>query len=69
MWCYWIYWEVGESPPRNGFPNPPYKKRIDTYGGEEFGVLIQAVLELSDRVCEELNLAPETSRHGSLRRH
>ena len=34
-----------------------YQKWIDTYGGEEFGALVAAVLDLTDRVCEDLNLA------------
>ncbi|HVF00752.1 MAG TPA: thiaminase II, partial [Rubrobacteraceae bacterium] len=29
----------------------------DTYGGEEFSALVEAVLDLTDRVCEDLNPA------------
>jgi thiaminase/transcriptional activator TenA len=53
--CYWIYWEVGKALLERGSPNPRYQKWIDTYGGEEFGSLVEAVLGLTDRVCEELN--------------
>jgi thiaminase (transcriptional activator TenA) len=52
--CYWIYWEVGKALLERGSPNPMYKKWIDAYGGEEFGTLVEAVLDLTDRVCEEL---------------
>jgi thiaminase/transcriptional activator TenA len=52
--CYWIYWEVGKTLLERGSPNPMYQKWIDTYGGEEFGTLVEAVLDLTDRVCEEL---------------
>jgi thiaminase/transcriptional activator TenA len=53
--CYWIYWEVGKALLERGSPNPMYQKWIDTYGGEEFGTLVEAVLDLTDRVCEDLN--------------
>ncbi len=53
--CYWIYWEVGKALLEHGSPNHMYQKWIDTYGGEEFGTLVEAVLDLTDRVCEGLN--------------
>jgi thiaminase (transcriptional activator TenA) len=53
--CYWIYWEVGKALLGRGSPNALYKRWIDTYGGEEFGALVEAVLDLTDRVCEDLN--------------
>jgi thiaminase/transcriptional activator TenA len=53
--CYWIYWEVGKALLERGSPNALYKRWIDTYGGEEFGTLVEAVLDLTDRVCEDLN--------------
>ena len=55
--CYWIYWEVGKALLGRGSPNPRYQKWIDTYGGEDFGVLVEAVLDLADEVCEDLNPA------------
>jgi thiaminase (transcriptional activator TenA) len=53
--CYWIYWEVGKALLEHGSPNPMYQKWIDTYGGEEFGALVEAVLDLTDEVCKDLN--------------
>jgi thiaminase (transcriptional activator TenA) len=53
--CYWIYWEVGKALLEHGSPDPMYQKWIDTYGGEEFGTLVEAILDLTDRVCEDLN--------------
>ena len=53
--CYWIYWEVGKALLSHGSPDALYKRWIDTYGGEEFGALVEAVLDLTDRVCEDLN--------------
>jgi thiaminase (transcriptional activator TenA) len=55
--CYWIYWEVGKALLNKCSPNPRYQKWIDTYGGEEFGTLVEAVLDLTDKVCEGLNPA------------
>jgi thiaminase/transcriptional activator TenA len=55
--CYWIYWEVGKALLERGSPNPLYQRWIDTYGGEEFGTLVEAVLDLTDKVCEGLNAA------------
>lgn len=53
--CYWIYREVGKALLERGSPNPLYEKWIDTYGGEEFGALVEAVLDLTDKVCKGLN--------------
>jgi thiaminase/transcriptional activator TenA len=55
--CYWIYAEVGKALLKRGSPNPRYRKWIKTYGGEEFGALVEAVLDLTNRVCEDLNPA------------
>lgn len=53
--CYWIYREIGKALLERGSPNPRYRKWIDTYAGEEFGARVEAVLDLTDRVCEDLN--------------
>jgi thiaminase (transcriptional activator TenA) len=58
--CYWIYWEVGKALLERGSPNPMYQKWIDTYGSEEFGALVEAVLDLTDKVCEDLNPTQKT---------
>lgn len=53
--CYWIYREVGKTLLEHGSPKPIYGKWIDTYAGDEFGALVDAVLDLTDRVCEDLD--------------
>ena len=53
--CYWIYREVGKALLEEGSPSPRYRKWIDTYSGEEFDELVEAVLDLTDTVCEGLN--------------
>ncbi len=58
--CYWIYREIGKALIERGSPNPRYQKWIDTYGGEEFGSLVEAVLDLTDGACKDLNLSQKT---------
>jgi thiaminase/transcriptional activator TenA len=48
--CYWIYAEVGAHLLARGSPDPLYQRWIDTYGGEEFAAVVQAVRDLTDRV-------------------
>lgn len=52
--CYWIYAEVGADLLRRGSPDPLYRRWIDTYGGEEFAAVVQAVRDLADRVGADL---------------
>ncbi|MDQ4107002.1 MAG: thiaminase II [Actinomycetota bacterium] len=52
--CYWIYAEVGKALLERGSPNPMYRRWIETYGGEEFNTLVEAVLSVTDRACEDL---------------
>jgi thiaminase/transcriptional activator TenA len=48
--CYWIYWEVGKHLLERGSPDPRYQRWIDTYGGAEFGAVVQEVLDATDRL-------------------
>ena len=52
--CYWIYAEVGAHLLERGSPDPLYRRWIDTYGGEEFGAVVKAVRDLTDRVGADL---------------
>ena len=52
--CYWIYWEVGKTLLARGSPDPLYKRWIETYGGEDFSHVVQAVLRLTDDLGERL---------------
>jgi thiaminase (transcriptional activator TenA) len=49
--CYWIYWEVGKELLRLGSPDPRYQRWISTYGGEDFGAVVQEVLDVTDEVA------------------
>lgn len=52
--CYWIYARVGEKLLAQSSPNPLYQRWIDTYGGAEFQAVVSAVLDVVDRLGEQL---------------
>jgi thiaminase/transcriptional activator TenA len=52
--CYWIYQRVGQALMERGSPDPRYQAWIDTYGGPEFGAVVDGVLELAERVGADL---------------
>ncbi|MDN5698259.1 MAG: thiaminase II [Rubrobacter sp.] len=53
--CYWIYREVGSELSKVSSPVPRYDRWIQTYAGEDFGRLVEAVLDLTDNVGERLS--------------
>ncbi len=57
--CYWIYWEVGKALLEEGSPDPLYTRWIQTYGGEDYGRVVEAVLRLTDEVSADLRPADE----------
>ncbi len=57
--CYWIYAEVGTALSARSSPDPAYARWIATYGGEEFGKIVAAVLALVDRVGSSVGPAEE----------
>ncbi len=63
--CYWIYERVGKALLKRGSSTPRYQKWIETYGGEEFGALVEAVLDLTDRVCKDLNSSQQARVTGA----
>jgi len=63
--CYWIYAEVGAALLRQGSPQPLFARWIDTYGGEEFGAIVAAVLDCVDRVGESVG----TAQAAAMREH
>jgi thiaminase/transcriptional activator TenA len=62
--CYWIYWEVGKALIQQGSPEPPYRRWIETYGGDEFAEIVRAVLGLTDRVGQNLAADEESKVIG-----
>ncbi len=63
--CYWIYWEVGKALERAGSPEPLYARWIGTYASQEFGGLVRAVLDATDRIAAGLTPA----QRDAMRRH
>ena len=63
--CYWIYWEVGKSLTRTGSPNPLYARWIGTYGSEEFGTIVNAVLGATNQIAMQVGDAGREA----MRRH
>ena len=52
--CYWIYGEVGKELEKRGSPKELFRRWIQTYASEEFGAIVQQVLEVMDKVALEL---------------
>ena len=52
--CYWIYWEVGKALERTGSPDPLYSRWIGTYASQEFGGVVEAVLDCTNAIAREL---------------
>lgn len=52
--CFWIYKKVGDYIYQNQtVHNNPYQKWIDTYAGEEFGILVERAISICDKVAEQ----------------
>ncbi len=65
--CYWIYWEVGKQLTKAGSPNPLYARWIRTYGADEFGTIVNGVLEATDEVAARLGTAERARMLGHFR--
>jgi thiaminase (transcriptional activator TenA) len=63
--CYWIYWEVGKTLEGAGSPDALYARWIGTYASGEFGDVVRAVLEATDRVAQRRN----AHERDAMRRH
>jgi thiaminase/transcriptional activator TenA len=65
--CYWIYWEVGKELVHRGSPDPRYQRWIDMYGSEEYGSVVQKVLDITDLLGAELSAPQRTRVHQHFR--
>ncbi|MBI2219200.1 MAG: thiaminase II [Candidatus Rokubacteria bacterium] len=63
--CYWIYWEVGKALETKGSPDALYGRWIGTYASDEFGSVVQAVLDATDAAASGLG----ASERAAMRRH
>jgi thiaminase/transcriptional activator TenA len=64
---YWIYWEVGKELRRRGSPDPRFRKWIDTYGGEDFGIYVREVLDVTNRLAADLSADERGRMHWHFR--
>ena len=55
--CYWIYARVGAELLARGSVDPLYARWIQTYGGDAFQAVVDAVLAVTDRVGAGLSEA------------
>jgi len=55
--CFWIYREVGSHIYQNSLQSSPshnsYQKWIDTYAGEEFGIVVDKAIAITDQVAAQ----------------
>ncbi len=65
--CFWIYWEVGKELLHRGSPDPRYQRWIEEYGSGEYGSVVQAVLDVTDRLGRELSAAERLRMHQHFR--
>ncbi|GAB2689615.1 thiaminase II [Kitasatospora kifunensis] len=61
--CYWVYAKVGEQLLARSSPDPLYAKWIAVYGDESFQSVVRRVLELTDRLGEQLGAAERRRVH------
>ncbi len=53
--CYWIYLEVGKFLEKFGSKNELYQRWIRTYSSEQFEISVRAVIDITNRISENLN--------------
>ncbi len=63
--CFWIYREVGRALLERGSPDPLYQRWIETYGGDEYGAVVEEALVLTDGLGPHLSVdeAASMERH------
>ena len=59
--CYWIYWEVGKELQKRGSQDPDYQRWIAQYASQDFGRVVEHVLEMMNAEAEGLD-APSRDR-------
>lgn len=58
--CFWIYKEVGDYIYQNKITKEnPYQKWIDTYAGEEFGLLVDKAKSICNTIAKDLTSAQQ----------
>jgi thiaminase/transcriptional activator TenA len=62
--CYWIYAEVGKVLLQKRSPHSLFQRWIDTYAGDEYVAIVEAVLEITNRIAQK---ETETTRETMAR--
>lgn len=66
--CYWIYRRVGQHLVARGSPRDLYQRWIDTYAGEEFGQVVQEMLDCVNRIARPLTDSQKSEMRAHFRR-
>ncbi len=53
--CFWIYREVGLEMLRKGSPVPAYQRWIDTYGSEDYGRVVNEMINVAEESFSRLD--------------
>ncbi len=65
--CYWIYWEIGKELLTRGSPDPRFQRWIATYGADEYGAVVAAVIDEANAVAGALSSAERAAVFGHFR--
>jgi thiaminase/transcriptional activator TenA len=65
--CYWIYWEIGKELLRRGSPDPRFQRWIATYGAEEYGAVVRAVIDETNAMAGTLSDAERAAVRSHFR--
>lgn len=52
--CYWIYWEVGKELEKRGSSKELFRRWIQTYSSEQYGLIVRQVLDVMDQIAHGL---------------
>lgn len=53
--CFWIYREVGLEMLKHGSPVPAYQRWIDTYSSEDYGRVVNEMINIAEEAFTGLN--------------
>jgi thiaminase/transcriptional activator TenA len=65
--CYWIYWEIGKELLSRGSPDPRFQRWIATYGAEEYGAVVRAVIDETNAMAGMLSDAERSAVRSHFR--
>ena len=66
--CFWIYREVGRHILAEARTENPFQDWIDTYGGEDFEVLVDAMIATTDDLASGAAPGTLAAMHGAFTR-